>query len=276
MLFDALTRIKAMAGLTFLSGLKRHAIGGLILLTLAAEVSGLFFMDFISRDIGRAVSDFVISIGWISGLIFIFFHAVQAVAWDERGGSLFCFLARPVSRNEYVLGAFSGLCLLLLFFNVVAGTIGWAIIMMVKQMVTVAYFSGFSHSIYILSWLGIFAMEMMIISMIMLFSGLVRGGFTVLILSLSFYLICSGLPVVREALENRLVTMGSESIMPQVLKGLALLFPSFDRLDFKDYTVLTDGLMAHPEMALNFFVSFLYIAVVLWVACVVYSKRDLQ
>lgn len=265
-----------MAWLTFLSGLKRHAIGGLILLTLAAEASGLFFMDFIGRDIGRAVSDFVLSIGWLSGLIFIFFHGVQAVAWDERGGSLFCYLARPVSRNEYVVGAFSGLCLLLLFFNLVAGSLGWVIIMVIKQMVSPEYFSGFSHFLYLLSWLGIFAMEMMILSAILLFSGLVRGGFTVLLLTFSYYMICSGLPVVREALSSKLVELGSQTIMPQILKGLTLFFPSFARLDFKDYTIITDGMVGAPAIALNFLVSFLYIAVVLWAACTVYSKRDLQ
>lgn len=265
-----------MAWLTFLSGLKRHAIGGLILLTLAVEASGFFFMDFISRDIGRAISDFVISIGWLSGLFFIFFHAVQAVAWDERGGSLFCYLARPVSRSEYVVGSFSGLCLLLFFFNLVACSLGWVIIMVIKQMIIAEYFSSFSHSVYLLSWLGIFAMEMMVLAATMLFSGLVRGGFAVLLLTFSYYMICSGLPVVREALSSKLGILGSQTIMQQILKGLTLLFPSFDRLDFKDFTVVSEGLMGHPEIILNFMVSFLYIAVVLWAACTVYSKRDLQ
>ena len=119
-------------------------------------------------------------------------------------------------------------------------------------------------------------MEMMILAMTMLFSGLVRGGFAVLLLTFSYYMICSGLPVVRETVESRLGDMALQSALPKILKMLTLIFPSFDRLDFKDFTVMTDGFGNHLALVTSFLVSFFYMVVVLWVACVVYSKRELQ
>ena len=78
----SINRILALAWLTILDGLRRHALLGLVILSLAAQASGLFFFDFISRDIGRASSDFLFSISWFSGCLFLFFHAVHVVAWD--------------------------------------------------------------------------------------------------------------------------------------------------------------------------------------------------
>ncbi|MFK5953651.1 MAG: hypothetical protein QM498_11380, partial [Desulfobacterium sp.] len=105
----AINRIFALAWLTVLDGLRRHALLGLVIFSIAAQASSLLFFDFISRDIGRALSDFIFSISWFSGSLFLFFHAVHVVAWDEDRNLIYNLLARPISRAEYVLGIFCGL-----------------------------------------------------------------------------------------------------------------------------------------------------------------------
>lgn len=50
---DALKRISALARLVLLDGLRRHALMGLIVLSMAAQAGALLFLDFIPRDIGR-------------------------------------------------------------------------------------------------------------------------------------------------------------------------------------------------------------------------------
>ena len=58
-MFNRVRRISALTRLIILDGLRRHALIGLILFALAGTTSGLFFFDFIPRDIGRAANDFL-------------------------------------------------------------------------------------------------------------------------------------------------------------------------------------------------------------------------
>ena len=67
-------RIQNLAWLYFQDGLKRHTLIGLIIFAFSAELSTLFFYNFVSRDIGRVANDFILSIGWLTGFIFILFY----------------------------------------------------------------------------------------------------------------------------------------------------------------------------------------------------------
>lgn len=275
-MLEKIERIWALARIVILDGVRRHAVLGLVVMSLAAEAGGLLFMDFISRDIGRASSDFVLSISWLSGIIFLFFHAVQVIAWDEERHVIYAFLARPISRGEYVMGVFAGLATLLLLLNLILGTLGWFTLMLIKHMVEPQYFTHFSSSFYLLTWLGLFAMEVMVLSIIMLFSGMVRGSFPVLLMAMSFYAICSGLPVVREALAQQTARAGNHGFSTLMLQGMTAIFPDFDRLDFKNYIVSPDRLHNCTVLLTNFGLVVTYIVMILWLACAIYKRRDLQ
>jgi ABC-type transport system involved in multi-copper enzyme maturation permease subunit len=273
---STLKRIAAIARLVLIDGLRRHALMGLIVLSVAAQAGALLFFDFIPRDIGRASSDFILSLAWLSGFIFLFFHGVQVIALDEERKVIYSLLARPISRGEYVLGIFSGLASLLLLLNLLLCGLGFSALLLIKQLVAPVYFSQFSMLSYLLAWFGLIAMELMLLSVILLFSGLVRGSFPVLLISLSFYAICSGLPVVREALIQRTTREGTQPVLEGMLRWMTAVFPDFDRLDFKNMISSSDP---GPELSLmltNFGLTTSYVALFLWLACLVYQRRDLQ
>ena len=104
----------------------------------------------------------------------------------------------------------------------------------------------------------------------------VRGGFPVLLISLCFYLICSGLPVVRQSILQKEELEGVQTFTPKLLQVLTAFFPDFDRLDFKNAVVSAAD---HPQL-LHLFAGFglscTYTIILLWLAAIVYSKRDLQ
>lgn len=270
-----LHRIAALARLLVLDGLRRHALIGLIGLSLAAEAGGLFFFDFISRDIGRASSDFILSIAWLTGFIFLFFHAVQVTALDEERRVIYSLLARPISRGEYVVGIFVGLAFLLFILNLLLGGIGYGTLLVIKGMVKPIYFPNLSSSAFALTWTGLFAMQLMLLAVILFFSGLVRGNFPVLLLSLSFYAICSGLPVVRESVAQKAVILFESHDMNQFLSYMTAVFPDFERLDFKNYIVAA-GEPPLNLLATGFGIALFYTAIFLWLATLVYQRRDLQ
>ena len=267
-------RICALARLVILDGLRRQAIIGLFLFALAGITSGLLFFDFIPRDIGRASNDFLFSIIWITGLIFLLFHAVQVMAWDNEHGVLHAYLARPLSRTEYGLGLFVGLAFLLLALNSLLALLGWLILNFIKESVGGAYFYHLSLAYYLLAFFGLYWIELTILAIILFISSAMRGSFPVLLLTLCYYFICSGLPVVRQAASQNIIS-GSGTLLDNLLKGLTVLFPDFSTLDFKSLAVTADIIPPWPHLVLPFALLSLYIIITLWAACLIYKHRDL-
>lgn len=275
-MISALKRIAALARIVLIDGLRRHALLGLIALSVSAQAGGLLFFDFIPRDIARASSDFILSLAWLSGFIFLFFHGVQVIALDEERKVIYSLLARPISRGEYVLGIFSGLAGLLLLMNLLLCSLGFGTLLIIKELVDPLHFSQFNMLPYLLSWFGLVTMELMLLSVILLFSGLVRGSFPVLLISLSFYAICSGLPVVREAVGQRGAQEGAQQGLEGMLRWMTAVFPDFDRLDFKNMIASSAPLPNLSLMLINFGLTLSYVGLFLWLACLVYQRRDLQ
>jgi len=275
-MISPIERIWALARIIILDSLRRHALLGLVVLSLTAQAGGLLFFDFISRDIGRASSDFIFSISWFSGCIFLFFHGVHVTAWDEERNVIHTLLARPISRAEYVLGVFTGLAVLLLMLNLLLGILGWLTLIWIKGALSAEYFSHLSLGFYLLTWTGLFAMELMILAVIMLFSGLIRGSFPVLLMSIAFYAICSGLPVVRDSATQSITHGSGGQFSAKLLQVMTAVFPDFSRLDFKNLTISTEAWPDLTILAVNFGLVLGYITIALWTACAIYNRRDLQ
>lgn len=274
-MFSHFLRIKALARLVILDGLRRHALIGLILFALAGVSGGLLFLDFIPRDIGRASNDFFFSIIWLTGFIFLLFHAVQVMAWDTERGALHTFLARPISRTEYGLALFGGLAVLLLALNIILGGLGWLLLNFIKGSVGASYFQHLSFPFFLLAIAGLYWIELILLSIILLFSSVVRGSFPVLLLTLCYYFICSGLSVVRSSLKQKGLADSSQSL-DALLKGLTAIFPDFSWLDFKTLAATSDSAPLASQLILPFGLTTLYIVIALCLACFIYERRDLQ
>lgn len=268
-------RITALARLVILDGLRRHALIGLILFALAALTGGLLFFDFIPRDIGRASNDFLFSITWLTGFIFLLFHGVQVMAWDAERGSLHTFLARPISCTEYALGLFAGLALLLFLLHGILGAMSWGVLNVIKGSVSETYFQHLSFPFFLLAAFGLYGVQLLLLSVILLFSSVIRGSFPVLLLSLCYYFICTGLPVVRESIRQKSSAEMSQSLST-LLQWLTAVFPDFSRLDFKTLAASGDHAPTLAAIGQPFLLVLLYIVIVLWLACLVYKRRDLQ
>lgn len=267
-------RIMSLARLILIDGLRRHALIGLVIFALAAEIGGLLFFDFIPRDIGRASSDFLFSVSWLAGFIFLLFHCVYAAAWDEGRRVIHTLLARPISRTEYVLGLFTGLALLLLLLNLSLSGIGWIVLTYIRDSVASVYFQDLSLIAYVITTLGVYCIQLMILAVILLFAGAVRGNFPVLLLTLTYYFICFGLPVVREAANARMV--GTSQGLVHILQWMTAIFPDFSRLDFKMLVTTTEMTPPVKELLPIFGLSAIYVVIILWFASLLYQSRDLQ
>ncbi len=273
MVFRNIQRIVALARLIVLDGMRSHAVIGLLCLALMCEIAGLFFFEFIPRDIGRVSSDFIFTISLFSGFVFLFFYAIQVASWSDDKRLIHTFLARPLSRFEYVIGCFVGLVVLLLTLNFLLCLTGLGVLMMIKSQIDTSYFSSFSLGYYLWAWFGVFCIEFTLLSIILLFSSAIRGSLMVLILSISYYLICTGLPVVRQAVLD--APRETEKFIFSLLMFLSILFPDLTRLDFKSI-VMSQTAAPWGEMFVSCGLIFSYITVTLCLACFIYSRKDLR
>lgn len=269
-----LRKILAVAWLEILGGIRRYAIIGLIFLAFALEMAGLLFVDFIPRDIGRASIDFILTVGWLAGMLFLLFHCVQSFAWSDDRRTLHTLLARPLTRQQYVFGCYLGLATLLIVLNTVLAALGFGVLHMIRSSLSMEYFQGLSLSRYVLAWAGLFCIELVLLAVIALFSSLVRGGFPVLILTVSYYFICVGLPVVR----NAMMHVGSDGIISlnNLLTGLAVLFPDFNRFDFKSIIIHSEYAVSLSKLFASCGLLIFFLFIVLSATCFIYQKRDLR
>ena len=130
-------RILAQARLGALGGFRRKALLGLFLFSLSVTLVGLFFVQFIPIDLGRAAADYFFSVVWGTGMLFMLFYVVPSAAWGEERSFLPVYLARPLSRSEYAVGLFLGMALLLLALHIILGCINWGMLYFIRQ-----YYNG--------------------------------------------------------------------------------------------------------------------------------------
>lgn len=263
-------RILALARLIFIDGIRRRALLGLFCLALFVELAGLFFFSFVPRDIGRVLVDYVVTIGWASGMLFLLFHAVQVMSWGEDRRVIQMLLAHPISRSEYVVGVFAGLFGLLLALNGMLALVSYVVLVVIKGSVGPAFFSHLGVAEYVLAWSGAIFLQVMMLSVIALFSGLVRGGFSVLLLTVAYYLICNGLPAAMEFFKD------GAAVSRHLLTALTFFFPNFDRWDYKGLVILLDGLPPVSTMLLDSLFVALYCVLALVLASKIYSTRDIK
>lgn len=272
-----MNRIMALAHITFLNGLRRNAVWGLCIFALMFELFGVMFMDFFGHDLGRVISDFQFTIMFVAGMIFILFYAVQAMAWDDDHRSIDSILARPISRAEYVLGTVAGLSLLLLCFEVLLGGLAMAELLWARSLAGEVYFPVFSLMHFFAAWGGVQLILLAHLAVAMLVSSVIRGAFPVMLITLAYSLICSGLPVVRVSLRHGHDSSASASGMADLLQGMGMIFPDFGALDLKNAVLSHQGLATLIGMPtwLPFTLLGLYTALILFFACLVYQRRDI-
>lgn len=272
-----MNRIMALAYITFLNGLRRNAVWGLCVFALVFEICGVLFMDFFGRDLGRVISDFQFTIMWVSGMLFILFYAVQAIAWDEDHRSIDSILARPISRTEYVLGSMLGLSLLLLCFECLLACLAMAELIWIKPVIGEVYFPVLSLSHFIVTWLALQVILLVHLAVVMLISSAIRGAFPVMLITLAYSLICSGLPVVRGSLKQGAASNAPPQGLDSILQGMGMIFPDFGVLDIKDSVLSNQSLEVIMGMPvwLPFSLMLAYLALVLFLSCLIYQRRDI-
>lgn len=224
--------IISLAYITFKEGIRNRALFGIFIMALVAFTLTVTLTDLFMRDIVRVAASLSLSTISFSGLLMVVFIGTNLLSKDIDKRTIYMVISRPISRAEYIVGKFLGLCLLVaasvLFLGLVSSL--------------PVYFTGLSYqnpnsifnwNIYFLSIIFIALKLMLIASVIIFFSSITSTSFISLILTIATYIIGSTNEVVKGLLDSKMEGVEISSLMARVIKFVYYVFPNLSAFDLK-------------------------------------------
>jgi ABC-type transport system involved in multi-copper enzyme maturation permease subunit len=254
-----LNRLLAVATNTFRETVRERVLYNLVFFALVMTVSG-FLLGHLSlrqdekiiKDLGLAAIDFF-------GTLIAIFIGVGLVSKEIERRSLYPLLAKPLSRSEFFLGKYVGLCATLLV-NTAVMTVG---------VLATLIFVGHGADLHLLRavyplYLGF----LLVVALALLLSTLTSAALAA-VGTVGVVLAGRYSDIIRNM---RQVAPGAPQ---QLVDVLYYLLPNFANFDFKDKVAYGDPVSA-GTLAFVTLYGALYAAILLTLGLVSFNHRDLQ
>jgi ABC-type transport system involved in multi-copper enzyme maturation permease subunit len=222
-----------------------------------------FLMEFMSQLVlGELpmVKSFALLGVYFFNVIVALFLGTTSFYKDIERKIVYFILSKPVSRSQFIIGKFLGLCAVILFSSVVMGIDYMFLIYVV------------SHTIDFLGLLAI-AMQFLEMSLFIAFAMFVTT-FSSSILSIVFTSAVFFIGHVVSSLLSAASSMGIGGFKLILIKLMYYILPNLEKFDIRNIAI-------HPVQLpfLNFFFAFcyalFYIALLLFSAILIFKKKEL-
>ncbi len=226
--------IFGLSYITFKEGIRNRALFGIFIMALLAFAITVTLTNLFMRDILKVAADLSLATIAFSGLLMVIFIGTTLLSKDIDKRTIYMVISRPISRSQYVVGKFLGLCLLILAAVFFLGIISSLPV----------YFAGLSYknpqSIFVWStyFIAIFfiALKLILIASIIIFySSITSTSFISLILTIATYIIGSTTSTVKGLLDVKMEGVEITPIMAGVIKFVYYVFPNLSAFDLKIY-----------------------------------------
>ena len=256
-------RITAIARNAFREAVRDRVLYNLVLFVLLLTVAAIFIGELSGGQERKVIVDLGLSAMLLFGVFIAIFVGVGLVYKEIERRTVYTIFAKPVSRGEFLLGKYLGLCLTLLVnVLVMGGGVSLALI----------YVSGGLDPLVISIWPGILLLyvELTILTAVaLLFSSFSSPALSAL---LTFFVFIIG--HFSADLKSLATSMGSVSAR-WFFGALYYLLPNLANLSF--ITPAAHGEMpgcAYMISAILY--SLLYVTVVLAAATLIFSRRNFK
>jgi Cu-processing system permease protein len=255
----ALKRILAVGSNTFRETIRERVLYNLVFFALLMTLSGLLMGNMSIRQDEKIIKDLGLAAMDVFGTLIAIFIGVGLVSKEIERRSLFPLLAKPLSRDEFLIGKALGLAFTLLV-NVLVMTAGLFLTLL---------FTGRALDLSLLKAIyAIYLGLLLVLSFSLLFSTVTSSAVASVC---TFSVVVAGRysDVIRNMKQ---VASGAPSA---VTDTLYYLLPNFQNFDLKNAVVyglpvpwsLLAGITAYTAV---------YVAVVLLVALAVFRSKDFQ
>lgn len=238
-LFSSLTRIRLIAGNTFLEAVRQKFFNSLLLLSLALIFSSKFFQQF---DFGTGELKFITDFGF--GALF-FFGSILAVTSttqlffnEMENRTALTMLAKPVFKLEFLAGKLLGAWLLMaVFVGLLSLVLGSILFWRETSLMSTASELFQEGRLVRYGDIAIFALLQwvkfgVVAAMTLFIASFSQTNLYTIIVSFFIMLVCQLQYIALDAYA------GVESLIGRLLvKGLALIFPNFQLFNVGDQLV---------------------------------------
>jgi ABC-type transport system involved in multi-copper enzyme maturation permease subunit len=246
-----------VASNTFREAIRERVLYNLLFFAVVMTVSGLLLGRLSIRQDEKIIKDIALAAMDLFGTVIAVFVGVGLVSKEIERRSLYPLLAKPLSRDEFLLGKFAGLSFTLLV-NVT--------VMAAGLYLTLALTGGRLDPRLLAAVFPIFLSLVLTVSLALLFSiftstALAAFGSMILVIAGRFS------DVIRNMQE---VAPGTPSWL---IRGVYFVLPNYQNFDFKNRVVYGDPVAA-GDLAWVTAYAAVYTAVVLGIAVWSFRRRE--
>jgi Cu-processing system permease protein len=194
-------RLWPLAFITFKEGTRNKAFYGISLLAVVLMGASFFISGLVMRDVGKVAVDLTLSTVSFAGLLLVLFVGIDLMAKDLDKRTIYMVLARPISRQQYIVGKFFGISLLVIltvfllsvFAAITIGTIKWA---------NPDYFPRFFWGPVFLAEAFIALSLVLLSALSFLFASISSTSFITMVLTMLSYIIGQSMSSVKALVES--------------------------------------------------------------------------
>ena len=242
-IIDSFTRIRLIAGTTFLEAVRQKFFNSLLLISIALVGSSTFFQQF---DFGTGELKFITDFGF--GALFFFGSILSITATTQlffnemENRTALTMLAKPVYKLEFLAGKFLGAHLLMLCFTLVitlalCGILYWREMVLFERLGSELILNGpliRYGDVFLFGFLQ--WMKFGILAAITLFvASFSNTNLYTIVVSFFILLICQLQYIARDTYS--VMEAGWERIL---VMGLGLIFPNFQLFNIGDQLVIDE------------------------------------
>jgi len=219
--------------ITFKEGIRNRAVYGISLLALLLFGANFLVAGMMPRNVGKVAVDFALSTISLSGILLVLFIGINLLAKDIDRRTIYMVLARPISRSQYIIGKFFGMCLLIIV------TIGLLSILAALSIGSLKalypnYFERFSWSMILLAVLFEMLMLIVLSALSFLFASFTSTSFITLVLTVITYIIGQSLADVKALVESpQAVGITVSPLTVKTVQTAYYVFPNLSLFDIK-------------------------------------------
>lgn len=262
-----------LALVTLKEGIRNRTFYGLSLIALFLFTASFLVSSFIMRDVGKVAVDTALSAISFTGLLLVLFVGINLMARDLDKRTIYLVLSRPVSRQQYILGKFLGIVLLIVAAVIVLSLFG-AITILAVKFTFPGYFPRFSWRPVLLAELFIALSLIMLSALSFLFASFASSSFVTLALTIISYAIGQSLSEVKALVEApQAVGITVSPVTVKLVQAAYYLFPNLSLFDIK--TQAAHGLAIPPAFIVwTILYGMVYTCLVVAVAATFFRKKE--
>jgi ABC-type transport system involved in multi-copper enzyme maturation permease subunit len=255
-----LSRVLAVAANTFRESVRERVLYNLVVFAMLMTLSGLLLGQLSIYQDEKIIKDLGLASMEVFGSLIAVFLGVGLISKEIERRSLYPLLARPLGRNEFLLGKFFGL----------AFTLTVNVAVMVLGLYATLLATGRTLDLHLLAAVYLIVLGLVLVVALSL-------AFSAITTSTVMAAVCAVVVVVAGRYSDLIRNM--RQVAPRapgwLLEGIYYLLPNFRNFDIKDRMVYGDA-VPWDFMAWSTLYAIVYAGLALSVALAAFRSRQLQ